>query len=73
MSDELPVLKSKEVVRILEKIGFHFYRQKGSHKIFVKDDYQVVVPMHNKDLKKGTLFNIIKGTGLSKEEFKSYI
>ena len=29
----------------------------------------VIVPMHNKDLKVPTQNNIIKGTGLTQEEF----
>jgi len=29
----------------------------------------VVVPRHNRDLKKGTLHNIIKGSEMSVEEF----
>jgi len=70
MSDKLPALKPREVIRILEKLGFRLYRQKGSHKIFVKDKYQVIVPFHNRELKKGTLRNIIKGTGLTVDEFK---
>lgn len=47
MSSNIPILKSKEIERILSKIGFEFFRQTGSHKIFVKDKYQVVVPFHN--------------------------
>ena len=67
-----PVCKPKEIIRILEKIGFKLHRQKGSHQIFVKGSKMVVVPMHNKDLKKPTQNNIIKGTGLSQEEFFNY-
>jgi predicted RNA binding protein YcfA (HicA-like mRNA interferase family) len=37
------------------------------------DEYQVVVPHHNRDLKKGTIMQIIKGTGLSLDEFKTYL
>jgi predicted RNA binding protein YcfA (HicA-like mRNA interferase family) len=73
MSSNIPILTSKEIERILKKIGFELYRQTGSHRIFVKDNFQVVVPHHSKDLKKGTLFQIIKGTGLSIDEFKMYI
>jgi len=36
----------------------------------VKGKIQVIVPFHNKDLKTGTLRNIIKATGLTNEEFK---
>jgi len=69
MSDKLPSLKPKKLIKILISLGFIFYRQTGSHQIYVKDNYQVIVPFHNKDLKKGTLIQIIKGTGLSIEEF----
>jgi predicted RNA binding protein YcfA (HicA-like mRNA interferase family) len=73
MSSYLPALTPKKVIQVLERIGFTFYRQKGSHRIYVYEDKQVVVPYHNKDLKKGTLLNIIKGTGLTVEEFKGYL
>lgn len=67
-----PVCKPKELVKILQKIGFTFHRQKGSHQVFVKAEKIVVVPMHKKDLKLSTQNNIIKGTGLTQEEFFSY-
>jgi predicted RNA binding protein YcfA (HicA-like mRNA interferase family) len=73
MSGVIPVMKSKEIERILHKLGFQFFRQTGSHRIFVKGELQVVVPHHNKDLKKGTIFQIIKGTGLSVEDFKKHL
>ncbi|MDD5413726.1 MAG: type II toxin-antitoxin system HicA family toxin [Smithellaceae bacterium] len=69
MSGILPSLTSRQVSAALERLGFACYRQKGSHKIYVKDQYQVVVPYHTKDLKKGTLHQIIKGAGVSVEEF----
>lgn len=68
-----PALKPKEIVKILNKIGFEFFRQKGSHQIFIKNEKMIVVPMHNKTLKKGTQINIIKGTGLTQEEFFKFI
>ena len=69
MSGLLPSLTPKEVAAALERMGFICYRQKGSHKIYVKDEFQVTVPFHTKDLKKGTLHQIIKGAGVSVEEF----
>jgi len=73
MSVDLPGVTPKKVIQALKRIGFKFYRQKGSHQIYVFEEKQVVVPYHNKDLKKGTLLNIIKGTGLTVEEFKQYL
>jgi predicted RNA binding protein YcfA (HicA-like mRNA interferase family) len=43
MSSHLPSLKPKDVISILNNIGFAFHSQKGSHKIYVKDDLLVVV------------------------------
>lgn len=73
MSGILPSLTPRQVSTALERLGFACYRQKGSHKIYVKDTYQVVVPYHTKDLKKGTLHQIIKGTGVSVEEFLKHL
>lgn len=67
--NKLPVLKPKEIAKPLEKAGFSFIRQKGSHRIYVKGNIGVVIPWHNKDLKKGTLRHIIKQAGLTTEEF----
>lgn len=63
---KLPALKPREVVKALEKAGFVFERQKGSHKIYVKGKIGVTVPYHNKDLKSGTLKHIIKQSGIVK-------
>ena len=66
---KLPVLKPKEAIKALEKSGFVFTRQKGSHKIYTKGNLLVVVPYHNKDLKPKTLKHIIKQSGLNLEDF----
>jgi len=41
-----------------------FVRQKGSHRIFIKDGTAIVVPFRRKPLKKGTLAAILKQAGL---------
>ncbi|MCD6094341.1 type II toxin-antitoxin system HicA family toxin [bacterium] len=66
---KLPALKPKEVVKVLEKAGFSFVRQKGSHRIYVKGNIGIVIPWHNKDLKKGTLRHIVKQSGLTLKDF----
>ena len=43
----LPILKPREVVRILERMGFVEVRQRGSHKQFKHSDGRfTTVPMH---------------------------
>lgn len=61
-------VKPRLMVKILEKKGFEFIRQKGSHRLYRKGDLRVTVPMHNKDLKSGTLQNILRQAGVKKEE-----
>lgn len=72
MGDKIPPIKPKEMIKILEKLGYYKFRQKGSHVIMVKADnvvFQPVIPIHNQELKRGTVFSIIRQTGLTKEEF----
>lgn len=56
------VLTPRELIKILEKDGFRFIRQNGSHAVY--RDYEksrkVIVPIHNKDIPTGTLHQIIK-------------
>jgi predicted RNA binding protein YcfA (HicA-like mRNA interferase family) len=66
---KLPALKPREAAKALRKAGFSFVRQKGSHRIYLKENIVVTIPWHNRDLKKGTLRHIIKQAGLSTKEF----
>lgn len=69
---KLPRLSGREVIKILLKSGFRAARQKGSHVILVKESEKgkrgVVVPNH-KEVDKGTLLEIIRQAGLTREEF----
>ena len=69
---KLPLLSGRDVIKILKKIGFEEKRQKGSHIILVKEiansKKAVVVPNH-KEIDKGTLLEIIRQAGLTREEF----
>lgn len=67
---KLPVVSGRECVKALERAGFYFKRQEGSHIVMRRDDpfAQVVVPNH-KELDRGTLRAIIKQAGLSSNEF----
>jgi predicted RNA binding protein YcfA (HicA-like mRNA interferase family) len=57
----------------LERAGFSFVRQKGSHRIYVKGDVGVTLPWHSKDMRIGTLRHIIKQSGLTVEEFSALL
>jgi predicted RNA binding protein YcfA (HicA-like mRNA interferase family) len=55
----------------LERAGFVQDRQTGSHMILYKEGHPVPVtlPWHNKDLKRGTVRQIIRDAGLDVETF----
>jgi predicted RNA binding protein YcfA (HicA-like mRNA interferase family) len=70
---KLPQISGLEVCKALEKDGFMFKRQTGSHRIYQKQSEEgtvtIPVPIHSsKPLKKGTLLSILKRAGLSKEK-----
>lgn len=61
-------LSFRALIEILEKNGFVLKRTRGSHHIFYNSISKVTVsvPVHNKDLKKGTFFGIIKHAKIDK-------
>jgi predicted RNA binding protein YcfA (HicA-like mRNA interferase family) len=65
-----PSLTAKDVIKLLERHGFELNRIHGSHHYFVHPLSKkiTVVPMHNKDLPKGTLLAILKQAGIDKNE-----
>jgi len=75
MSKELPALRPREVVRILERVGFVQWRQKGSHLTLYRasDRRALTVPIHfAKTVPKGTLRAIINQAGLTTGELLSH-
>ena len=65
----LPVISGREAVKAFEKFGFLFYRQKGSHMIlYHTNGRHLSVPDH-KELDRGTLRALIRGAGITVEEF----
>ena len=49
-------MKAIELIRLLEKEDYIFVRQSGSHAIYKKASKKIiVVPIHSKDIPKGTL------------------
>ena len=73
MSRKLPDLTAKEVVRALERAGFAKWRQKGSHLTMFRpnDRRALTVPMHfSKSVSTGTLYTIIRSSGMSVDEFR---
>ncbi len=68
---KLPVVKTRELIRVLENLGFFKHHQVGSHAQFKHPDgRRTTVPVHvGKDLNRGTLRGIINDVGVTVEEF----
>jgi len=67
----VPVLKPREVTRILEAMGFVNVRQRGSHMQFRHPDGRcTTVPFHaGRDISPILLRQIVKDIGLAMDEF----
>lgn len=68
---KLPILSGEELYKLLEKIGYLFDHQTGSHLILRNQNppyRRLTVPKH-KEIAKGTLRSIIREAGLSLQEF----
>ena len=73
---KLPIVAAREVIKVAEKLGLEFDRQKGSHAVYVRvsDKRRIVIPAHKgRDLKPGTLRGLIDDMGLSVEEFVAMV
>ncbi len=62
MSSKQIVLSGKDMIKLLEKLGFEIVRINGSHHRMKNDDGRVTtIPVHkNKDLPKGLMRKIIR-------------
>ena len=67
---KLPDVSGKETRKALERLGFVFKRQKGSHVILRRGNRGCVVPMH-KEISRGILKGVLEQAGVTVEEFLS--
>ena len=69
MTDKLPILSGKEVVKVLGKLGYTINDQKGRH-IHLRHPVKrpLTVPNHP-EIARGTLRTIIKDADLTVEKF----
>jgi len=69
---KLPIVKPKQVIAALKRADFFIDHQTGSHARLIHHNEphrRVTVPIHIRDLKKGTLKSILRQAQLSVEEF----
>jgi predicted RNA binding protein YcfA (HicA-like mRNA interferase family) len=75
---KLPALTAEKLIKVLEKDGFVFIRQKGSHRFYEKrfngERVVIPVPVHPRhELKKGTLHHILKKAQISRNRLDSLL
>ena len=70
----LPRLRGKEIVRVLQRLGFMVDRVRGSH-VFLKhpDGRATTVPVHSGEtIGPGLLRSILRDVEMSLEDFSKY-
>ncbi len=76
MSRHLPAISGRELIRALQRAGFAVFRQKGGHVSLEKRPaegcWRTIVPLH-REIRPGTLSDILKQTGLSEEELQALL
>jgi len=73
---KLPKLTGKELGKIIEKLGFVFDHQTGSHLVYKHPDgRRTTIPHHaGEELGPGLLNKIIKkNLGIARDEFMGYV
>ncbi|USX14931.1 type II toxin-antitoxin system HicA family toxin [Oxalobacteraceae bacterium OTU3CAMAD1] len=67
----VPGVNHLDVVKALQKAGFHVARQ-GKHIVMTDGRHVVTIPRHN-PVNAFTLGTIVRGAGLSVEQFRSLL
>ena len=72
MSSKQLAVTAKALIKVLEKKGFLFSRQSGSHAIYRNNEgTKVTIPIHGKkSIGKGLLSQILKDAGLKNENLQ---
>ena len=68
--------KGEEVVKAFQRAGWKIARQRSSHIILEKEGHEATlsVPVHKgKNVKRGTLRDLIRDAKMSMDEFLEYI
>jgi len=68
----LPALKAREVIRVLEQLGFRLHHSTGSHSIYknAATGRRAVIPFHgSRDLNVNVLRSILKQANIDEDEF----
>jgi len=70
---KLPILSGREIIKILEKIGYRQIRQRGSHIRLAHFSKKSITVPNYKIISRGLLRKILRDAEMSSEEFLKYL
>ena len=77
MSIRFPDVTSKQIIKVVEKMGFRFKRQSGtSHAIYFRDvdRRRTTIPIHgNKSIKRKTIKSICRDIEITIDELRDLL
>lgn len=77
MTNVFQDINSKQIIKVIEKLGFEFLRQSGSSYAIYRrssDGYRTTVPIYGKkSLKRKTVKSICKDVGITIEMLKDLL
>ena len=76
MTAKLPILKSKKLIKALQRAGFYIYVHTGGHAQLrhpTKTKLRVTVPIHSKDIGPTLLKHILAQAHLTADQFRELI
>ena len=75
MAKRIPMLKARDIMRVLHLMGFQEIRQSGSHIFFQhRDGRTTLVPRHGgEDIGRGLSRQILREIELTPEQFLEYL
>ena len=75
MTERLPTLTDRQLLKILLRAGCVIKRQTGSHAFLYHPvkDRQATLALHSRDLRRGLLMQIIRQLGFTDDEFRALL
>lgn len=72
---KLPAVKPRDLIRFPEQNDFILDHVSGSHYIYYHSasKRRAVVPRHNRDVPRGTLFSLLREAGFSRDDLTDFL
>lgn len=72
MGSKYPLLPPNKIIKTLEKFGFVYVSQRGSHVKYSKNGYTVIIPKHS-EVARGTLRSILSMAHIDLDDFLKHL